>query len=233
MQIIPVIDIKAGQAVLANQGDRENYLPLSTPLCDSSQVEDVINAYLQLSPFTRMYIADLDALMGLGNNQDLINALLIRYPQLNFMIDSGSLKKCYNPVNNKQLTPIIGTESINQKSLAKERQLAPDFILSLDFNSEHAIMGDPILYESSALWPKELIIMTLALVGKSNGPDLEKLHYYCNTYPQHNFIAAGGVRHHEDLLHLKKLGIQQVLIASALHNEILTTQSIEQLHKHV
>ena len=94
MQIIPVIDIKSGHAVLAKQGDRNNYLPLSTPLCDSSQVEDVINAYLQLYPFTRIYIADLDALMGLGNNQDLINDLFIHYPQLNFMIDSGSLKKC-------------------------------------------------------------------------------------------------------------------------------------------
>ena len=233
MQIIPVIDIKSGCAVLAKQGDRKNYLPLSTPLCDSSQVEDVINAYLQLYPFTRMYIADLDALMGLGNNQDLINALFIRYPQLNFMIDSGSLKKCYNPANNKQLTPIIGTESINPKSLAKERQLTPDFILSLDFNSEHTIMGDAMLYESSALWPKELIIMTLGLVGKNNGADLEKLHYYCNTYPQHNFIAAGGIRHNEDLLHLKKFGIQQALIASALHNKKLTTQDIEQLHKQI
>ena len=90
-----------------------------------------------------------------------------------------------------------------------------------------------MLYESSALWPKELIIMTLGLVGKNNGADLEKLHYYCNTYPQHNFIAAGGIRHNEDLLHLKKLGIQQALIASALHNKKLTTQDIDQLHKQV
>jgi len=232
MQIIPVIDIKAGRAVLAKQGDRKNYLPLSTPLCDSSQVNDVINAYLQFYPFTRMYIADLDALMGLGNNQDLINALFIRYPQLNFMVDSGSLTPPYTPVRNKQFTTIIGTESITAKTLAQE-QLLRDFILSLDFNSEHSIMGDAILYESPALWPKELIIMTLGLVGKNSGPDLKKLQYYCNTYPQHNFIAAGGIRHHADLLQLKKLGIQQALIASALHNKKLTTQDIEQIHKPV
>ncbi|MDF1582653.1 MAG: HisA/HisF-related TIM barrel protein [Methyloprofundus sp.] len=231
MQIIPVIDIKAGQAVLAKQGNRKNYLPLSTNLCHSSQVDDVINAYLGVFPFTRMYIADLDALMGLGNNQYLINALFTRYPQLSFMVDSGSLKTPYTPLRNQQLTTIIGTESITTKTLAQEQQLKTDFILSLDFNSEHAIMGDAILYASPALWPKALIIMTLGLVGKNNGPDLEKLQYYCSTYPQHNFIAAGGIRHYEDLLQLKKLGIQQALIASALHNKKLTTQNIEQLQK--
>jgi phosphoribosylformimino-5-aminoimidazole carboxamide ribotide isomerase len=46
-------------------------------------------------------------------------------------------------------------------------------------------------------------------------------------------MAAGGIRHHKDLLQLKKLGIQQALIASALHNKKLTTQDIEQLHRPV
>lgn len=232
MQIIPVIDIKAGQAVLAKQGNRQNYLPLSTPLCNSSQVADVINAYLELYPFTRMYIADLDALMGLGDNQCLINALFAYYPQLSFMVDSGSLNSPYTPLNTKQFTTIIGTESINEKNLAKQRQLSADFILSLDFSAKHSMMGDAILYESPALWPKELIIMTLGLVGKNKGPDIEKLQYYCNTYPQHNFIAAGGIRNNEDILQLKKRGIQHALMASALHNKKLTTQDIEQIHRH-
>lgn len=233
MQIIPVIDIKLGCAVLAKQGDRKNYLPLATPLCHSSKIEDVINAYLRLYPFTHLYIADLDALMGLGNNQRLINSLFARYPQLSFMIDSGSLTPSYTPVHNKQFTTIIGTESITAKTLAKTPQLTKNFILSLDFKSEHIMMGDAILYKSPALWPKDLIIMTLGLVGKDNGPDFKKLQYYSNTYPQHNFMAAGGIRHHKDLLQLKKLGIQQALIASALHNKKLTTQDIEQLHRPV
>ena len=90
-------------------------------------------------------------------------------------------------------------------------------------------MGDATLYNSPSLWPKQLIIMNLSLVGKNNGPDLVKLkHYHCS-YPEYNFIAAGGIRHKQDLIQLKKLGIQHSLIASALHNGILSTTDIKQI----
>jgi phosphoribosylformimino-5-aminoimidazole carboxamide ribotide isomerase len=78
MQIIPVIDIKAGEVVLASQGQRDSYLPLSTPLCRSSQIDAVINAYLSIEEFSHVYIADLDALMKTGNNYSLINSLFRR-----------------------------------------------------------------------------------------------------------------------------------------------------------
>jgi phosphoribosylformimino-5-aminoimidazole carboxamide ribotide isomerase len=48
--------------------------------------------------------------------------------------------------------------------------------------------------------------MTLGLVGKDNGPDFKKLQYYSNTYPQHNFMAAGGIRHHYQNLPKVQLG---------------------------
>ena len=226
MQIIPVIDIKAGRAVLARQGERKNYQPLSTPLCTSSQLADVIDAYLSLYTFTQIYIADLDALMGIGNNQKLIYSAIAHYPQLNFIIDCGSLQTYYTAIN---VTPIIGTESVDKQTLQDIKQQTNDFILSLDFCAENKPMGDPVLYQYPALWPKQLIIMTLGLVGKNSGSDLMKLqHYYCS-YPEHNFIAAGGIRHRQDLIQLKAIGIQRALVASALHNGALTAADIRQL----
>lgn len=226
MQIIPVIDVKSGRAVLARQGDRHNYLPLSTPLCSSSQLDDVINAYLSLYSFTQIYIADLDALMGTGNNQNAINQCVTRYPQLHFMIDCGSLKTKFTGTN---ITSIIGTESVDQQTLIASKQQTEDFILSLDFCPLNKPMGDPVIYESPALWPKKLIIMTLSLVGKNSGPDLIRLQHYCNSYPKHHFTAAGGIRHIQDLAQLKEIGIQQTLVASALHNGMLTSTDIQQL----
>ena len=226
MQIIPVIDIKAGRAVLARQGDRQNYQPLSTPLCSSSQLDDVINAYLSVYSFSHIYIADLDALMGKGSNQSLINMCVTRYPQLNFIIDCGSLE-AHSAASN--VTPIIGTESVNRQTLIEIKQHTNNFILSLDFCAQNKLMGDPVLYKSPTLWPKKLIIMTLSLVGKNNGLDLVRLKHYCYSYPEHNIIAAGGVRHLQDLVQLKEIGIQQVLVASALHNGTLTASDIQQL----
>lgn len=231
MQIIPVIDIKAGQVVLATQGQRQNYQPLSTPLCRSSQIDDVLNAYLSVFSFTSIYIADLDALMNTGNNHSLINSLFSRYPYLNFIIDSGSAKRLYKPLQTTQFTPVIATESIVEQDLADLKQGADNnFILSLDFSAQNTQMGEPHLYKSPGLWPKRLILMTLGLVGKNSGPDLIKLADYHHNYPEHDFIAAGGVRHVKDLLQLKKTGIEIALVASALHNKNLTNRDIEQLN---
>lgn len=226
MQIIPVIDIKSGQAVLARQGDRKNYQPLSTPLCTSCQLDDVINAYLKLHLFQHIYIADLDALMGTGNNQRLINSVISHYPQLKFMVDCGTYNT-YCTVPN--CIPLIGTESVGKDTLLGIKQHTNNFILSLDFCTQNKPMGEPALYRSPALWPKKLIIMTLGLVGNNSGPDLTRLHHYCYTYPEYDFIAAGGVRHKQDLVQLKKLGIQHTLVASALHNGTLTAYDIQQL----
>jgi len=229
MKIIPVIDIKAGHAVLAKHGEREKYKPLSTPLCDSSRVNAVIDAYLNIYSFTRLYIADLDALMQTGNNQTLINTLFRLYPDLDFIIDSGKLHSGYAPVRSNQLINIFGTESVNTYFLSDLNQ---DYILSLDFSSTQELMGHANLYKPSVHWPKELIIMTLNLVGKNKGPDFVKLENYCTNYPSYNFIAAGGIRHNNDLNQLKAIGIQQVLIASALHNGDLTQRDLEKLHKY-
>ncbi|GAW84832.1 phosphoribosylformimino-5-aminoimidazole carboxamide ribotide isomerase [Bathymodiolus platifrons methanotrophic gill symbiont] len=230
MQIIPVIDIKAGQVVLAQQGQRQSYQPLSTPLCHSSQIDDVIHAYLSIHPFTRIYIADLDALMKTGNNHSLINSLFNRYPQINFIIDSGSVNPNFSHGQATQFTPIIGTESIEKQDLVALRLATQNFILSLDFSTQKKQMGDPILYNSPELWPKQVIIMTLGLVGKNSGPDLEKLAHYSQHFPEHDFIAAGGIRNIDDLLQLKQIGIETALVASALHKGTLTRQNIQQLY---
>ncbi len=226
MQIIPVIDIKSGVAVLARQGDRQSYRPLSTPLCHSCELEAVLNAYLSLYPFTQVYIADLDALMANGNNFSRINKLVKHHPQINFMIDGEPPNGVYAKSN---ITPVMGTESLNEHTLKATKQQNHDFILSLDFCAQDKLMGPIALYESPHLWPKQLIIMSLALVGKNSGPDLTKLQYYYNTYPQHQFIAAGGIRNKQDLMQIKAIGIQQALVASSLHNRTLTKLDIEQL----
>lgn len=229
MQIIPVIDIKNGCAVLASQGNRKSYRPLATPLCSSSLVEDVVNAYLNLFAFSKIYIADLDALMGTGNNYSLINSLFSRFPEIHFMVDTGSVEPGFTPPQPRQFTTIIGTESINTDALKDLKHKTANFILSLDFSSHHRLMGESVIYDSPYLWPNSLIIMTLGMVGGNNGPDFLTLQHYCNAYPKYDFIAAGGIRNAHDLIQLRKIGIQQTLVASCLHSGKLTRFDIQAL----
>lgn len=229
MQIIPVIDIKSGHVVLAKLGQRHQYQPLATPLCQSSHISDVIEAYLSIHTFTRFYIADLDAIMGTGDNQSLINAVFHRFPDLQFMIDDGYPNTAYTLAQYQQLTPVIGTESISMQDLSSLHTSKKDFILSLDFSAQQQQMGAAKLYENTGLWPQKIIIMTLARVGANRGPDLTKLKHFCHQYPLHTIIAAGGIRHYQDLLQLQQLGITTALVSSALHNGSLTPADIKKL----
>ncbi len=226
MKVIPVIDIKSGQAVLAKQGHRQNYHALSTPLCSSSEPAHVIQAYLGIWDFKKIYLADLDSLMGIGDNSACINSLFSKFPHLNFMVDCGKIDPNYFPASSTQYTAILGTESFSPETLKEYKK---NFILSLDFSAEDLPLGNTILYNSSSLWPKELIIMSLARVGNNQGADLQKIINYQQQYPQHHFIAAGGIRDLNDLQQLKKANIQQALVASALHTKQLQSSDLAQI----
>ena len=51
MNIIPVLDLKAGQVVHAKHGNRQNYLPIQSALSDSSEPLTVVRALQSLYPF--------------------------------------------------------------------------------------------------------------------------------------------------------------------------------------
>ena len=88
------------------------------------------------------------------------------------------------------------------------------------------MLGHEALFYDSNLWPEKVIIMNLSKVGTSTGPDIRRLKYFQDRWPNTTFIAAGGLRDEKDLVLLHKNGINSVLVASALHSGILTAESI-------
>jgi phosphoribosylformimino-5-aminoimidazole carboxamide ribotide isomerase len=102
------------------------------------------------------------------------------------------------------------------------------FILSLDY-SKSKELGAKSLFSNPNLWPDNIIIMTLNRVGSDQGPDLDKLKWFCNKHPLKHFIAAGGIRNTDDLQALKQVGIEQALIATALHSGTISGECIKNL----
>ncbi|CAG7857213.1 phosphoribosylformimino-5-aminoimidazole carboxamide ribotide isomerase [biofilm metagenome] len=217
MHIIPVIDIKNGIAVHAKAGKRDEYLPLQSKLCQSADIFDVINGISQCFHPDIFYLADLNALTHRGNHAGLIKTILVCYPALTFWIDAGYPLPDKQMLNHPNFVPVFGSESFLDDTVNDIYKIGNNFILSLDFSTAGEL-GASTLFTKPELWPQRVIIMNLPRVGSNQGPDLDQLMAYQNRYPDHTFIAAGGVRYQADLIELEKIGIHSVLVATALHN---------------
>ena len=225
MKIIPVIDLKDGVVVHAQQGLREQYQPISTNLCQSSDIYQVIEAFMRNYDFDTIYIADLNAITHQGNHERLITDVLTSFPHILFWIDSGYQRVKNYPGN---YLPVLGSECYSDETVSELKAFNKHFILSLDYSLSEAL-GANSLFSDPDLWPETIIIMTLNRVGSNQGPDLDKLQWFCRQYPHKHFIAAGGIRNTDDLLALKKAGVQQALIASALHSRAIRRKDIKNL----
>ena len=113
MNIIPVLDLMNGQVVHAKHGDRLNYLPIQSTLCSSSQPLAIVDAFLELYPFKKLYIADINAIQKSGNHQNIISSITQAFPNLEIYLDAGfSSTEDINIFNELKLTPVLGSESI-------------------------------------------------------------------------------------------------------------------------
>jgi len=229
MKIIPVIDLKNKFAVFASQGNRDCYQPIESSLSASSHIEDIIDGFLSVYPFKTIYIADLNAITNTGSNQQLIDKTIERYDTIEFWVDSGKKADDISIASENKYRPILGSESQTPISLQKFRSLSNHYILSLDFFPATGYSGPSELLNNSRIWPNDIIIMNLGGVGANSGPDIGQLEYFCQLYPEKNFIAAGGVRNERDLLKLKEIGVNHALVASALHSGVINHQTIKKL----
>ncbi|MCK9396895.1 MAG: HisA/HisF-related TIM barrel protein [Methylobacter sp.] len=228
MKIIPVIDLKDGIVVHARQGNREHYQPINTALCQSSDIFQVIEAFLGVYAFDTFYIADLDAITGQSDHNSLITDVLTRFQQIIFWIDSGYQVYDAGFTYPQNCLPVLGSESYSDETISEIKAYKNNFILSLDYSNSDAL-GAKSLFSDHAFWPKNIIIMTLERVGSNHGPDLNKLTEFCRRYPDKNFIAAGGIRNKQDCVLLSEAGVHRALVASALHSGMLKSEDIAEL----
>ncbi len=225
MEIIPVIDICQSQAVHAVKGQRQNYRPLQTSLCNGRSPKDIVQAFINLYPFKTIYIADLDAIQGNSNNDQLIEQILNEFQSVSFWIDRGISSATELKIQSRG-QHVIGSETnISPEILNELIALSPKIILSLDFQTE-TFLGCPSLLQKTELWPERIIIMSLSHVGSNDGPDCKLISNLKKTAGDKKIYVAGGVRHEDDLQTLNDIGIDGVLIATALHTQQITSDTL-------
>jgi len=220
MEIIPVIDLMQGQVVHARLGQRHLYQPINSSLCRSSTPIAIVDALLELYPFKRLYIADIDAIKGFSHHLDTIKKIRMQYPNIDIWLDAGISNVAALEIwQNLALTHVIGSENIASVTdlIAIHQKLAGQFVLSLDFNHS-GFIGCVELETNKTIWPNKVIIMDLMLVGSEQGPDINRLQNIIKLAGDRKVYAAGGVKNNEDLDQLSSLNISGALVATALHN---------------
>jgi phosphoribosylformimino-5-aminoimidazole carboxamide ribotide isomerase len=219
--IIPVIDIKNGEAVSGKSGMRETYKPLKTIFSQSSDAVEIAKS-LKAAGAKRMYIADLDSIEGEGSNLQIVKKVNEIIP---VMLDAGA--------NNLQRVEkllkfadkvIIATETL--KTLKSLDEIFKSFkrdelVLSIDIKNNELLARNmdtdlnAIVNKIKDLKPAEIILLDISKVGTESGVNnalINKFEAF-----KSSIIMGGGILE-EDIEELSVKGVHKFLVGSALHS---------------
>lgn len=232
MRLIPVVDLQHGKVVLGVGGQRKNYRPITTPLSESATFQDVADGLLRLFPCPSLYVADLDAIEGVGSHAREISAFVQGNRKINVWLDSGLQDISIHDLEHvpQNQTVVVGTEKF--LATAGLGALLPQYndrlVLSLDFLGSQFLGPEEFLTRSD-LWPSRVIVMTLDAVGRNQGPNFDKVSEIVERAGAREVYAAGGVSSLADLKKLNAIGAAGALVASALHNGKIKTGDLKEI----
>jgi phosphoribosylformimino-5-aminoimidazole carboxamide ribotide isomerase len=229
--VIPVLDLKGGVVVHARGGKRADYRPLETPFGAADDPLAIARGLLAVTFSPTLYVADLDAIEGAGNNFETCRALADVLPNTSLWIDAGfsDVGEClfWLPLG---AMLVIGSESLASVEAWNEirASLGLSVLLSLDFEG-NALRGPAGLLEDPSLWPERMIVMSLNRVGTGEGPDLKRLSAIRTQAGSREVYAAGGIADAGDLARLAEEGARGALAATAIHSGVITQKEIAAL----
>lgn len=237
MKVIPVADLMKGRMVHAVRGRRKEYTPVRGVLGTGELPLSVCEHLEKSLGLIDLYVADLDAIEGRGDNRRLI-AELARSTNLDVVLDAGTsdLAAARDCLGLGVDRVVIGTETIEDLEEAAKiaRQLRRSSIASLDMRGPAVLSRNPTL---SAAGPvdaavlldelgfRELILLDLSRVGTMGGPDTGLVSAVVDRISA-DVIVGGGVRNADDLAALNDLGIAGCLLGSALHSGAIGSKEL-------
>ena len=221
------------------RGERQHYHAVRSGLVAGSDPLTIARALCRVCGGKAVYVADLDALEGRGDQREVIRELRedlgaepwvdagVNDPEAaSRLLDAGAARV------------IVGTETLTDiGSLRALRKSLPpaQMLVSVDLGDAGvlsrcaALSGQAPLAAIKVLAGEgvtEVILLALRQVGTGAGPDLETLRAVRDAFPDLRLITGGGVRTAEDLRALAAAGADGVLLATALHRGWITAAHI-------
>ena len=196
--VIPALDLKGDAVVHAKSGNRADYRPIESPYGAAGDPFAIARGLLSHTASPSLYIADLDAIAGVGNHFELVRGLSYALPDTALWIDAGfsDVADCafWLPLG---ATLVIGSESLTAPTPGARIHAAfgEGVVLSLDFDADGR-KGPDALFDDASLWPRRVIAMNLSRVGTDPAPTpmASSPSSACRTAPPSSPPAASGTR---------------------------------------
>jgi phosphoribosylformimino-5-aminoimidazole carboxamide ribotide isomerase len=245
MRVIPVLDLRAGQAVMARGGAREAYAPGPSLLVPEQEMGDAValtRAFRRLG-CEECYVADLDGIAGAAPQRVLIRALAGSGVRL--LVDDGAANpdRARATLSDGVGRVVVGLETLPVfdalraivAAIGRER-----IVFSLDLRNGRPVVrqgaGHPGTARELAEWAaaagvSALLVLDLARVGTGAGPDLVLIDELRRAHPTLELLAGGGVGSRVDLEGLADVGCDAALVATALHDGRLGRRDLEAVRR--
>jgi phosphoribosylformimino-5-aminoimidazole carboxamide ribotide isomerase len=238
MRILPVIDLKGGLVVRGIAGRRAEYRPVVSRLTDSAEPLRVAAAFRRHFQWSELYLADLDAIAGAAPAVAVYDAL--RAAGFHLWVDAGlkdasdaaALSRAVDGVV-AGLETLAGPAALGAmcRALGSER-----VVFSLDLKAGQPL-GDlgrwrrpePLALAEEAIEQgiRHLLVLDLARVGLAGGVGSEAVcAELSRRYPLVSVWTGGGIRDAADLRRLAASGVSTILVASALHDGLITAADL-------
>jgi len=222
-----------GQIVRGIAGRRDEYRPIVSDLVDSAEPLAVAQALHGRFGFSEFYLADLDAILHEKPADAVYRAL--HAAGFRLWIDAGLRSRHSGALDmmmhERAASIVIGLESVAGPADVREIVTAVGVeraVFSLDLQRGRPIGridlwqtddAFTIAERSIAMGVGRMIVLDLANVGVGAGVGTEDLCVRIKrAYPTLQLTAGGGVRGISDVNRLTAIGVDYVLVASALHD---------------
>jgi phosphoribosylformimino-5-aminoimidazole carboxamide ribotide isomerase len=241
MRLIPVIDLLDGQAVHAIKGERHNYRPVKSVLCDTPDPIMIARAFRDTLGLNEIYLADLNSIQGtrLASHRHMI-AALARSENFDIILDAGISQSddAARWIDLGVRKVAVGTETLRELRILQQLPTVIDrnrLVFSLDTRAGKILSPCPELTAMSPIealdrlqssgW-REVIILDLSRVGTEEGIDHIIVREAQAKFPDLHLLVGGGLANPGQLVELRNSGIAGVLAATAIHRGIITAQHL-------
>jgi len=225
MMVIPAIDLMKGKVVRLSRGDPATakvYAQWGTPVQVAMKWKS--------QGAKRLHIIDLDAAFGTGDNTEVV-ADVVKASGLPIQVGGG-----IRTVNATEKLLRLGVNHVILGALAfSDPEAIPQIqkkfgsnsvIVALDnkdgkvmvegWKTQTAFTMTEALEKFVKLGARSFLMTSITQDGMLQGPDVETLRQ-ASIYPDVEIIAAGGIGTLNDLVALKHVGVEGVVVGKALY----------------
>ncbi len=225
MQVIPAIDLMDGKIVRLSRGDPKTakvYDQFGNPVETAKKWKE--------EGAKKLHIIDLDAAFGTGDNLSVI-AEIAETITLPIQVGGGirKIEAAEKLLASGISQVILGALAFTDpKAITQiQKELGPETVIVALDNKDGKIMVEgwktpttlgikEALEKFTELEVKTFLVTSIIKDGTLSGPDVDTLSEACQ-YPDVKIIAAGGIGGLNDLIALKRIGVEGAVIGKALY----------------